>query len=114
MIAGSDQVRHRLQGALVGVLGKFRDQGAGLDGESLGALFDAVYAAISFQHREDLPERHFLIIALPEDGLYGQTLVRSSILERVDQRQRDLALAQIVTDGLAKRLLARGEIEDIV
>src|SRR5258708_2763325 len=114
VIAVGDQIGDGEQSALVRRLGKFGDDAAGLFGECLRAFLGALDALVPVQDVQDLTEGDLVVVSVGENGFDKAALLRLGRFKRVNQRERDLSLPQVVTEGLAEDLLAGGEVEKIV
>ena len=66
------------------------------------------------QDLKDLAEGNLIVVAIGEHGFHQTAFFRLGRFERTNQRQSDLALAQVVADRFAENLLAGREIEHVV
>src|SRR5579863_8169326 len=113
-VAVGNQIRQHAQGALVWAVREFIDDLAGMIGELLSAFARALNAAAALHHRVDIREGSGIVRPVAEH--HGNLLAfgRRRVLQRVDQRESDLALLQISADGLAQGLFAGSEVEHVV
>ena len=70
--------------------------------KTLRALLGTLDAVVPLQHVEDLAERNAIVVAVAQNRLHQRALVRRGALQRVNQRQRHLAFAQIAAHRLAE------------
>src|SRR5712691_6907885 len=106
VIARGNQIGHSGQGALIGRFRKLGDDGASFPRERFGALLRPLDAVMAIQDVQNLAERHLVVIAVGEDRLNQLALLGVGGLERVNERKRDLPLAQIVAHRLTQDFFA--------
>ena len=96
VVTPRDQPRHAVQRPVIRRARKFADDAARLLGECLGALLHARNALVAFHHRQNLRERHVIVVPLAQDDFHAAALLAGCPLQRVHQRQRHFAFAQVV------------------
>src|SRR5258708_26670802 len=106
VIARGNQVGDGGQSPLIGRFRKLGDNGASFLTEGFGALLRPLDAAMAIQDVQDVAERNLVVIAVGEDGLNQLALLGVRGLERVNERKRDLPLAQIVAHRLTQDFFA--------
>src|SRR5260370_28878796 len=113
-IAVGDQIRHSCQSSLIGRIRETLDDSSGLIGERLSAFPHPLHARVMIQYPTDFLKRNPLVVLVAEHCGHLLALIRRRLRQRINQRESDFPLAQIVADRLTKNALMRREIEYVL